>query len=74
MAGRKTPYTEAGIKRVPCCRCGKPAAEQWQICADGALYRPVCVECDVALNDLVLEWFGFPDREQKMKRYREKML
>jgi hypothetical protein len=38
---RKKPYTEAGVKRLCCVRCGKPAKYQWQICSDGNNYRPI---------------------------------
>ena len=50
--GRRKPYTQVGIRRVPCFRCGRPAYYQWQICADGNVYRPLCVRCDMAMNDL----------------------
>jgi hypothetical protein len=69
LHGRKEPYTEAGIKRIPCFRCGKPASYQWQICSDGRLYRPLCKECDIALNEMVLQWMGFKDWEEKMRQY-----
>jgi hypothetical protein len=68
--GRRKPYTEAGIRRLPCFRCGAPAEHQWQICSDDSLYRPICVACDVALNELVLRWMGFPDWEAKIERYK----
>jgi hypothetical protein len=71
MQGRKQPYTAIGIKRCECIRCGKPAHAAWQICADGRLYRPLCVECDIALNEMVLKWAGFSDWEEKIKAYRE---
>lgn len=71
--GRKKPYTQIGISRMPCVRCGDPAHVQWQICADDRLYRPICRDCDVALNRLVLEWAGFPDVEEKMAAYERKM-
>jgi hypothetical protein len=64
--GRREPYTAIGIKRLPCVRCGGKAVHQWQICADNRLYRPMCLECDIALNRLVLEWIGDPDCEAKM--------
>lgn len=67
--GRRQPYTAAGIRRVPCYRCGQPAAHQWQACADGRLYRPLCLECDIALNLLVLTWMGDPDAEAKVAEY-----
>jgi hypothetical protein len=69
--GRKKPYSEMGIKRLPCVRCGQPATQQWQICADLNLYRPICTECDVLLNELVLEFTRDPEVQEKIQRYRE---
>ena len=72
MTGRRTSYTHGGIKRVACARCGnKPSAHQWQICADGNLYRPICVACDLELNRLVLEFMGFPNVDGLVGRYAE---
>lgn len=67
---RKKPYTEIGIRRKRCIRCGARAEFQWQICADGNQYRPICKACDIALNEAVLQFMGFPDWEEKMERYR----
>lgn len=47
---------------MKCVRCGKPASAQWQICADKNIYRPVCQECDIAINKIVLS-FMFPNRD-----------
>ncbi len=58
---RKKPYTQLGIRRVPCERCGKPSDYQWQICATGNLYSGICVECDIELNTLVVEFMGLPE-------------
>lgn len=69
--GRREPYTDAGIRRLPCFRCGRPASFQWSICADDNLYRPVCTPCDITLNDLTLTFMGDPDREAKMAAYRK---
>ena len=69
--GRRTPYTATGIRRVPCFRCGKPAEHQWQACADDNLYRPLCLDCDIALNEMVLKWMDFPDWEEKIARYKQ---
>jgi hypothetical protein len=69
LHGRKTPYTERGIKKLPCFRCGNPAAHQWQICSDGRLFRPVCVSCDFGLNMLVLNFMRDPDMDAKIKKY-----
>ena len=70
--GRRRPYTAAGVRRLPCFRCGRPASYQWSVCADGNLYRPVCEDCDVALNDLALRFMRDPERVAKIKAYRER--
>jgi hypothetical protein len=57
------------VRRLPCYRCGKPAETQWQVCADGNLYRPLCILCDIALNRLVLRWMGDPEADKKVRRY-----
>ena len=69
--GRKEPYTEAGVRRLPCVRCREPARFQWNACSDGNLWRPLCLACDVELNRWVLEWMGDPDAEAKAKAYEE---
>lgn len=67
---RREPYTAEGIKRIACIRCGsRPSIHQWQICADKRRFRPVCLNCDVRLNKLVLEFFDYPDREEVLRRY-----
>lgn len=68
-SGRKTPYSEIGIKRLKCARCKASARFQWTICSDGNLYRPMCLACDIALNRLVLEWMGDPDVDSKIAAY-----
>ena len=70
--GRKKPYTETGVKRLPCVKCGEPATQQWCACADG-LWRPICTKCDITLNGIVLMFMSDPDVVAKMKRYQEKM-
>lgn len=67
---RRKPYTVIGISRCKCFRCGAKAMYQWQICADGNVYRPVCLKCDVELNEVVLKFMGFPDWEAKMESYK----
>lgn len=68
---RKKPYTLTGIRRLKCFRCGNQAVHQWQICADDNVYRPICLECDIALNEMVLKWMGFSNWKEKIERYRE---
>lgn len=72
--GRRRPYTERGIRRLPCFRCGEPARFQWSICADGNRQRPLCAGCDVELNAMVLRWAGDPDAEAKIAAYRARVL
>lgn len=70
--GRVRPYTDAGIRRIPCYRCGRKARFQWQVCSDGRLFRPLCTDCDIALNELVLSWMGCPEMAAKMAAYRQR--
>jgi hypothetical protein len=73
MYGRRKPYTERGIKGVPCIRfsiCGNMAHSSWTICADNNVHRPLCKSCDEELNEMVLRWVEFPDWQEKMQRYR----
>lgn len=69
--GRKEPYTEAGIRRLPCVRCESPARFQWNACSDGNLWRPLCLDCDIELNRMVLVWMNDPEAEQKAARYEQ---
>ncbi len=71
--GRKKPYTDAGVKRLPCARCGEPAYSQWSTCADNNLWRPICMQCDIDLNLLVLVYMGDPDVDLKISKYREEL-
>ncbi len=64
---RREPYTEVGISRIPCQRCGEPSSYQWKICATGNKWAGVCVECDIALNELVVKFMGLP--EDMLKAY-----
>ena len=68
---RTKPYTEIGIKRLKCARCNNKGYASWQVCADDRIYRPMCLQCDIELNELVLKWMGDPLVEEKMGKYRE---
>ena len=70
---RSKPYTEAGVQRLPCSRCGHPAKHQWRVCADGC-FRPVCTECDIRLNSLVLAFLCVPDRAKTIADYRKRLV
>lgn len=70
---RTKPYTFKGIRRMKCIRCGEQARFQWEFCADGNIFRPLCTRCDTELNELVLKFLGFPDWEDKIKTYKERV-
>ncbi len=70
--GRRTEYTERGLRRLPCVRCGHKATQQWRTCADG-LWRPICTECDIKLNQKTLWFMGDPDLQVKMNKYEHKL-
>ncbi len=57
---RRTPYTEIGIRRKKCYRCGKRSTTQWQICSLKREFLPLCPDCDIALNELVLRFMRLP--------------
>jgi hypothetical protein len=42
---------------------------QWNCCADGNLWRPLCLKCDIAMNRMVLRWMRDPDADIKADRY-----
>jgi len=67
---RRKPYTEIGIRRLKCIKCGEKAEYQWQICSDGNQYRPLCAKCDIELNEIVLKWAGFNDWKEKIEDYK----
>lgn len=68
---RRQPYTGIGIRRLKCIRCGAQAEYQWQICADGNNWRPICGPCDVLLNRTVLIFMRHPHAKQVASEYGE---
>ena len=71
---RKTPYTEIGIRRLKCFRCENKAQFQWQICSDGNQFRPICLDCDVELNEMVLNFMVFKDWKEMIEKYKAEKL
>lgn len=71
---RRKPYTERGIKRVPCAKCGAPSTQSWTICAWPG-YHAVCKRCDIELNKMVLRFFGlhYNDYYDLMHDYKKKL-
>jgi len=71
MIGRKKPYTAIGIKRVKCV-CGKPALHQWNCCAINNRWVAICLDCDIAMNEMVLAFFRVPNRQSLITEYRKR--
>ena len=70
---RRKPYTEIGIRRMPCSRCGEPSLFQWNACCLKGQFFPICLSCDVALNELVVKFIGFNNADAIIEAYRKKL-
>lgn len=68
---RRKPYSAIGVRRLACIRCGGWGRFQWNVCADGS-YRPLCLDCDIDLNRLVLVWMGHPNAAAVANAYAAK--
>ena len=65
--------TGSDIDGKPCCKCGQPAVESFNICAlDYRKIWPVCRECDIEINELVVRFIFGKRRERALERYRER--
>lgn len=72
--GRLRPYTveEFQKKKVPCAGCGGRSVHQWSCCSNDHRKIPVCLDCDMALNEMALAFFRVPGRDRLMARYRRR--
>lgn len=74
---RRAPYTAIGIRRIPCARCGSPSHAQWNVCADNVngrpLYRGLCKECDIGLNELAMRFVFGNERDADVEAYAERV-
>lgn len=66
-SSRRKPYTERGISRVPCVKCGAPSEAQWRICATD-MWTAVCRSCDEKINFQVANWAFGPARALELVR------
>jgi hypothetical protein len=69
---RKKPYTALGILRTRCSfrGCKKPGRHQWQCCALGNLYMPLCTEHDIGLNNVAAKYIlGAEKSKSIIRRY-----
>lgn len=71
MVGRKKLYTEKGISRVPCIRCGATSTGQWSICSLDGRYVACCLECDIGINALVLQYMRVPGADVLLEKYKK---
>ena len=67
--GRYKPYTDIGISRVPCARCGLPSSQQWSVCANGGRFLGICQHCDIELNRRVMAYMRLKDQKELMQQY-----
>lgn len=76
MTRRTKPYTAAGLARMKCAAigCNNRAIYQFEICADGNNWRPVCAEHDAKINEAVMRVIYGKTREAEIKRYRTEVL
>jgi len=74
FTGRREPYTVIGIKRKKCQRCSARPEYQWNCCANGNRWVPVCRACDIELNELALDFFRIKGRRKLMRKYKDSTL
>ncbi len=75
--GRVKPYSGVEIQFLSCFRCKvRQSEQQWSICANGNRQLPICNECDVELNEMVMKFTNFPPKlaEKLLNQYKEKLL
>lgn len=71
---RAREYTNRGITRCKCIRCGKQASDSWSACSVNNKWMPVCKRCDYQLNRLALNFMlGRERAEPYLKRYKRQM-
>lgn len=77
--GREQMFSRGELSREPCARCRKFLAfEQWKtkICSLGKpdLWIPICLNCDVELNRVMLEYWAFDDWQERAAAYRAQLV
>lgn len=74
FVGTKKPRTTKQMFDARCMvpGCGNPAVHQWSSCANGNRYVAVCLNCDWAVNELLLAFMRIPHRASLMAAYRRR--
>lgn len=67
------------MAKIRCQMCRRdprthPAVHQWSACANGHRYVAVCLDCDFAVNEILLACLGVAHRPQLMAAYRKKQV
>lgn len=66
---RRRPYPEAKLYTMKCHCCATPARFQWNACADGNVWRPLCPECDVKINVEVMKVLDPVNWRKRIRAY-----
>jgi NAD-dependent SIR2 family protein deacetylase len=61
--GATEPIELDALWGTACVRCGAPSQCQWAICANDGRYLPLCLDCDIALNRVVLAFLNVEPEE-----------
>lgn len=73
FVGSKKARTVEQLRKIRCQQCGKlGAVHQWSSCANGNRYVAVCLDCDFAVNEILLSFLGIKHRPQLMAAYRRR--
>lgn len=72
--GTQEPIPVDRLWDTACCRCGAPCQCQWAICANNKQFFPLCIDCDIALNRLILCFLNVDDPDSFIEDYREKLI
>jgi NAD-dependent SIR2 family protein deacetylase len=71
--GTAEPIAVEEIWETPCVRCGAHSQCQWAICANNGNHLPLCIDCDIALNRLILMFLNV-EPDDFIADYREKLI
>lgn len=71
--GAAEPIPVEDIWELGCMRCGAPSQCQWAICANNGNHLPLCIDCDIALNRLILMFMNV-EPEDFITDYRGKLI
>lgn len=71
FVGTKKARTVEQMKRAKCA-CGNRAVHQWSACSNGHRHVAVCLNCDWAVNEMLLAFLRIPHRAKLMAAYRRR--